>query len=109
MPRKVFDEVGGFDESFFMYGEDLDLCYRVKEAGYRVVYYGKASVTHLKGQSGLHTRSKTVAFYFYDAMRLFYRKHYAKRYGILVSAAVYAAIRLKYRLTLTKLKREGIA
>jgi len=109
MPRKVFDGVGGFDESFFMYGEDLDLCYRVKEAGYRVVYYGKASVTHLKGQSGLHTRSKTVAFYFYDAMRLFYRKHYAKRYGILVSAAVYAAIRLKYRLTLTKLKREGIA
>ena len=104
MPRRVFEELGGFDESFFMYGEDLDLCYRLKEAGYRVVYYGKASITHLKGQSGLHTKSKAVAFYFYSAMELFYRKHYAKKYGAFVSAAVYTGIRLKYWLTLARQK-----
>ena len=52
MPKEVFQKVGGFDEDYFMYGEDLDLCYRIKEAGYRVVYFAGASMTHLRGQSG---------------------------------------------------------
>lgn len=104
MPRKVFDETGGFDETFFMYGEDLDLCFRIKEKGYRIIYYGKASITHLKGQSGLHTKSKTVAFHFYNAMKLFYKKHYSKKYNAAVTAAVYCGIQLKYWLTLGKMK-----
>mgnify|MGYP000161084179 CR=1 FL=1 len=42
MPKEVFQKVGGFDEDYFMYGEDLDLCYRIKEAGCRVVYFAGA-------------------------------------------------------------------
>jgi GT2 family glycosyltransferase len=102
MPSKIFQEIGGFDESFFMYGEDLDLCFRIKEKCYQVIYYGKASITHLKGQSGLHTKSKTVIYHFYNAMRIFYRKHYQKKYGPVVSAAVYCGIELKYLFTLLR-------
>ena len=99
-PAAIFQKIGGFDESFFMYGEDLDLCYRIKEKGYQIVYYGQTSITHLKGQSGLHTKSKIVIYHFYNAMRIFYKKHYQKKYGPFVSAVVYLAIELKYRVTL---------
>lgn len=104
MPAKIFKEVGGFDESFFMYGEDLDLCYRVKEKGYQVIYYGQASITHLKGQSGLHTHSPIVLYHFYNAMKLFYRKHYQKKYGIFLSAFVYLGIQLKYFFAVIRLR-----
>ncbi len=108
MPKDVFFMLHGFDEAFFMYGEDLDLCFRLKQLGYRVVYDGKVSITHLKGQSGLHTRSKTVAFHFYNAMKLFYRKHYQASYPAVVNAAVFCAIELKYRAALAKIERCGI-
>jgi len=106
MPRSVFDRLDGFDETFFMYGEDLDLCYRVKELGFSVIYYGKASITHLKGQSGLHTKSQTVIFHFYNAMLLFYKKHYLHRYNIFTTVLVYCGIKAKYALTLLKMKLE---
>lgn len=100
MPRALFEELGGFDEVFFMYGEDIDLCYRIKEKGYRVVYFAGGAITHLKGESGLRAKSKTVLYHFYNAMKLFYRKHYRKRYNIFVTAAVYLGIWLKYHLAL---------
>ena len=53
MPRTVLEEVGLLDEDFFMYGEDIDLCYRIKEAGYKIVYYPEASIIHYKGGSCL--------------------------------------------------------
>lgn len=106
MPKEIFEKAHGFDETFFMYGEDLDLCFRVKQLGYSVVYYGKASISHLKGQSGLHTKSKTVAFHFYNAMKLFYLKHYREKYPAIIKEAVFFAINLKYRLTLAKIKRK---
>lgn len=105
MPRHVFSELNGFDESFFMYGEDIDLCYRVNQLGYQVIYYGKATITHLKGQSGLHKSSKKVIYHFYDSMKHFYRKHYQKKYNPWVTAAVYGGIQLKYWLTLTRMKK----
>ncbi len=105
MPKNIFEKTHGFDETFFMYGEDLDLCFRVKQLGYSVVYYGKASISHLKGQSGLHTKSKTVAFHFYHAMKLFYLKHYSVKYPHVVKAAVFCAIKLKYRLALAKIRK----
>ncbi|MFU0831506.1 MAG: dTDP-Rha:alpha-D-GlcNAc-pyrophosphate polyprenol, alpha-3-L-rhamnosyltransferase [Oscillospiraceae bacterium] len=105
MPAKLFKEIGGFDESFFMYGEDLDLCYRVKEKGYQVIYYGKVSITHLKGQSGLHTKSPKVLYHFYNAMKLFYRKHYKKKYGPFVGAVVYSAIEVKYIISLMRINK----
>jgi len=72
--RDTFEKVGGFDESFFMYGEDLDICYRVQQAGFRNYYFPGTSIVHFKGQS-----SKTRAFRsyvnFYQAMLVFVNKH----------------------------------
>lgn len=104
MPREVLALVGGFDEEFFMYGEDLDLCYRIKKKGYRVMYYADVWMTHLKGQSGLHTKSKEVIYHFYNAMILFYKKHYIRQYNILVTCMVYCGVWTKYLLTVLKSK-----
>ena len=73
--RKVFEEVGLFDEDFFMYGDDLDLCYRFTRAGYRVVYDGRVSITHLKGTSvarDYNRMSKAI----FDANKAFFLKHF---------------------------------
>ena len=104
MRRSLYQQINGFDESFFMYGEDLDLCYRVKQAGLRVVYYPLATVIHLKGQSGLSTSSKEVIFHFYDAMLIFYRKHYKKKYGFIMYGVITLAVKVKYQLTLMRKK-----
>lgn len=100
--KKLFDNISGFDETFFMYGEDLDLCFRVKEKGYKIIYHADAVITHLKGQSGLYKSSKTVIYHFYNAMILFYDKHYKNKYNVFIKFLVYSAIKTKYFLTLLK-------
>lgn len=107
IPREVWNQVGGFDEEFFMYGEDLDLCYRIKKKSYQIVYFADAQMVHLKGQSGLHTKSKEVIYHFYNAMILFYKKHYIRQYNILVTCMVYCGVWLKYLLTILKSKISG--
>ena len=102
MRRDLYVKLNGFDETFFMYGEDLDLCYRIKEQGYIVIYFPETSITHLKGQSGLRTASKTVIYHFYDAMLIFYMKHYRKKYGEMLYLLVLFAVKLKYQLTLMR-------
>lgn len=74
MSKRVYDEVDGFDERYFMYGEDIDLSYSVVNAGYDNVYYGKTTVIHYKGESTL--KDKVYAKRFYGAMRLFYQKYF---------------------------------
>ncbi len=101
--KKVLNEVGGFDEDYFMYGEDIDLSYRIKERGYRILYYPLFHVTHLKYVSGLgttdsHIREK-IKKHFYDAMKIFYKKHYEKMNPEFVNKLVYAVIDLKARLS----------
>ncbi len=73
--REVLNNVGGFDEAFFMYGDDLDFCIRVKAAGYRIVYDGRQSIVHLKGLSVAKDfdRMSTAIF---DANRDVYLKHF---------------------------------
>lgn len=105
MPRLFFNELGGFDEMFFMYGEDVDLCYRVKEQGKKVVYFAGAQIIHLKGESGLKEKSPQIIYHFHHAMKLFYKKHYEKKYIFLVNWLVYLGIFLKYRLTLLQSRR----
>ena len=95
IPKSVFTEVGGFDERYFMYAEDLDLCYAIRQAGYRIVYQPKAQMLHLKGQSGLHTYNRKVSDAFYDSMKLFYQKNYQDRYNGLTRGLVFLAIDLK--------------
>lgn len=74
MPLVLFQEIGGFDERFFMYGEDLDICYRVKEKGRKVWYNPRTQIVHFKGRSSakmsLHSRKA-----FYEAMLIFSRKY----------------------------------
>ena len=72
--RAVFEKVNGFDESFFMYGEDIDLSLRINQSGYKNYYLGKISITHLKG--GSTTYNSKYIDDFYGAMKLFVKKHY---------------------------------
>lgn len=78
--RAVFDEIASgagavFDESFFMYGDDLDLCIRVARAGRQVIYDGRVSITHLKGLSVAKDYDRMAAAIF-DANRDVYLKHF---------------------------------
>lgn len=72
--KEVFQSVGGFDEAYFMYGEDIDLSYRIKMAGYQNLYFGKTKVIHYKGESTL--KNEEYAHRFYKAMQIFYKKHF---------------------------------
>jgi len=76
--KQVFSEVGGFDTDFFMYGEDLDLCYRVQRMGRTNWYTPRTSITHFKGQSA-KSRPLISLFHFYSAMVIFSRKHFELR------------------------------
>src|SRR3954447_5959705 len=78
-------QAGLFDERFFMYGEDLDLAYRIKARGWRVFYNPAVTVLHIKGASSRKRSTRSIRE-FYRAMHIFYAKHYAARYGRLVSA-----------------------
>lgn len=99
-PKIVLDELNGFDESFFMYGEDLDLSFRIKARGLKILYYPNETVTHLKYQSGLKNKQaqKRTKKYFYDSMLIFYKKHYAGKYPWIIDQMVFFLIRLKSSL-----------
>jgi GT2 family glycosyltransferase len=92
-------KVGGFDEQFFMYGEDLDLCYQVKALGYQVIWYPHQKVTHLKYSSGLGSSTpetrKQIRWHFYDAMEKFYLKHYSPTHNALINRMIISLIDLK--------------
>ncbi len=82
--REVVDEVGHLDEDFFMYGEDIDWAYRIRQKGWKIIFVPEAIVTHHKKQSGRshvdqQLRRKTQV-YFYETMQIFYRKHYRAKY-----------------------------
>jgi GT2 family glycosyltransferase len=72
----VIREVGLIDEQFFMYGEDLDWAYRIKQYGWRIVYYPAVHVLHYKRAASTRRAIPSIRA-FYDAMRIFHRKHYA--------------------------------
>lgn len=76
--REAIAAAGLLDESFFMYGEDLDWAFRIKRAGWQIWYYPEVVVLHYKGQSSRqHSTSSIIAFY--DAMRRFHTKHYKRQ------------------------------
>jgi len=74
MSRSLYEEVGGFDERYFMFGEDIDLSYTIKSAGFSNFYIGDEVILHFKGESTI--RDKRYRQYFYGAMHLFYKKHF---------------------------------
>ena len=81
MKTNLIQDLNGFDEHFFMYGEDIDLCLRIKQSGYRLYYLGSQRMIHFKGES----QQKDSAYYrnFYGAMSIYFKKHYPS-YGWLV-------------------------
>lgn len=92
---------GLYDEMFFMYGEDLDLAYRIKERGWHVFYYPAVEVLHHKGASSRKQSERSIRE-FYRAMRIFYQKHYAGQYNGAVNAVVNLGITLRGALAQTQ-------
>lgn len=99
LKKAVYDAVGGFDEDYFMYGEDIDLSYKVHLAGYTNYYNGSTTVIHFKGESTL--KDAKYAKRFYGAMSIFYKKHFKS--NSLFNGIVWLGIRGAY---LTRLKPE---
>lgn len=90
MRRELYEKIGGFDPQFFMYGEDLDLCYRSQKNGFKVYYLHTTEVIHYKGESTKRS-SLDETKVFYDAMHLFVRKHFSTSFiieSILQSAII---------------------
>ena len=85
--RTVFEKILGLDETFFMYGEDLDYCYRIKEAGWEIYYVPDTKIIHYKGES-----AKLASFdnfiTFYRAMDIFVKKHFSKSYSFIFDIAL---------------------
>ncbi len=77
--RQVIDRMGYLDESFFMYGEDLDWCFRIREAGWKIFYLPETKIIHFKGESSKKSQIDLI-LQFYRAMKLFVEKHYHHRY-----------------------------
>lgn len=97
--KSIIEKIGFLDEAFFMYGEDIDWCYRIRQNGYFIGYYPLASILHRKKQSGRdHSNEgiqKQTKSYFYETMKLFYSKHYRHRYNWIISSLVLFGIKVR--------------
>lgn len=100
--KSVLDEIGLLDEDYFMYGEDVDLSYRIQKAGYKNYYFSESQIIHYKGES-TKKGSLNYVLVFYKAMLIFARKHFSRGnlslFMFLIQIAVY------FRATLAILKR----
>jgi GT2 family glycosyltransferase len=91
--REAIETVGLLDESFFMYGEDLDWAYRIKKAGWKVFYHPQVTVKHIKRAAS--RQSQKAQFEFQRAMLIFYRKHYQASTPWWLHSLVIAGLLLK--------------
>jgi GT2 family glycosyltransferase len=92
--KDVLDSVGSFDEQFFMYGEDIDLSYRITLAGWKNYFFADSSIIHFKGESTAKQSLQYVKV-FYQAMLLFVKKHFHGRGALLYRLLLYAGIALR--------------
>jgi len=111
MPRLVGDKLGWWDEDFFFYGEDIDFCYRIKEAGYKIYFVPEHEALHMKGvSSGIKKVSKDITkasrktkklatYHRFRAMEIFYDKHYKNKYPFVVTGLVKVGIKVKKLVT----------
>ncbi|MGB1248165.1 MAG: glycosyltransferase family 2 protein [Chitinophagales bacterium] len=99
MRKDVLDEIGLLDETFFMYGEDIDLSYRITKAGYKNYYLADTRIIHYKGES---TKKGSLNYVkvFYEAMLIFAKKHFSTSQVRVYSVAIYLAIFVKGLLTI---------
>ena len=99
MRRETLDKCGLLDETFFMYGEDIDLSYRITLAGYKNYYFPETRIIHYKGESTKKT-SVNYVLVFYKAMEIFAKKHFAKKRARLFSFVINLAIYFRAFLAL---------
>ena len=99
--KKALDKTGLLDESFFMYGEDIDLSYRIRQAGYKNYYYPGTTIIHYKGES---TKKGSINYVmvFYKAMIIFARKHFSKKNARIFSTLINLAIYFRAFLSIIK-------
>jgi len=114
--KKALNQVGLLDEAYFMYAEDIDLAFRIKQAGWKVIYTPITKILHLKGASGMKKQVKNkltpeakqtrikVSNYFFDTMKIFYNKHYKKKYLFPLRWLVFIGIDLIKFIKILKIK-----
>ena len=89
--REVIERVGLLDEDYVMYGDDLDWCYRIKKAGWKIYYVPQAKIIHYGGRSSRKSPYKSIKW-FYRAAAIFYKKHYAPNNNFIVNYIIYLGI-----------------
>lgn len=97
IPKKILTKTGSFDEEFFMYGEDIDLSFRIQKAGFKNYYFAESSIVHFKGESTKKGSLNYVRI-FYKAMSVFVKKHYGSRQAGLFSFFIHIAIFMRAAL-----------
>lgn len=100
--RDLLVRLHGFDERYFLYGEDIDLSFRIRKAGYQNLYFAGVTIVHFKGESSGNNRLRHVK-YFYEAMLVFVRIHYQTLAG--KSLAVFLQLAIGLRAALAALMR----
>lgn len=116
VPRKIGEKLAWWDDDYFFYGEDIDFCFRIVELGYNIYFVPEYKALHYKGvSSGIKEVSKNitkatrdtkirVTNWRFNAMKIFYDKHYKKEYPAFVRSMIFAAIDAKKQLALRKIK-----
>ncbi len=99
--RVVFEKTGGFDETFFMYGEDLDLCKQVQDNGWKTVYVADAQIVHLGGGSSAKRRTQSL-INFYESMWIYYKKHYGQQHNRFLQMGIWCGIQAKKYIALLR-------
>lgn len=96
--REAVERVGGFDEAYFMYVEDVDLCWRLREAGYRVVYHPGFRLVHHIGRTSSQ-RSTRMLYEHHRSMYLFFRRRYTGWRGTLLTPVILFGLAARFLLT----------
>jgi O-antigen biosynthesis protein len=107
--KKILQQIGSFDEMFFMYGEDVDLSYRIQKAGYKNYYFAQNTIIHFKGESTKKGSLNYVRL-FYNAMSLFVKKHYSGQQAGIFNFLIHIAIFIRAVMAVFAklLKRVGV-
>ncbi|MFH0863618.1 MAG: glycosyltransferase family 2 protein [Candidatus Gottesmanbacteria bacterium] len=100
--KEVIDKVGLLDEDYFMYGEDLDWSYRIKAAGWKIMFNPEVKIIHFKKRSGRNQEDKNIRkmakIQFFETMKIFYNKHYRHRYPTIITRIILSTINVKKSL-----------
>lgn len=119
IPKVVMDKIDWYDEDYFLNGEDIDLCWKIKEAGYKIMYVPSIKISHYKGAAKGKTQKpgvkvkvdpvikKKVLLAGADAMKIFYNKHYRNRYPAAMTAVILSGIWVMKQIRLAKFNLSG--